>query len=210
MTIRIDLYTDIVCPWCLIGTKRLDNVLQSQFSQIDVDIVHHPVLLHPDCPPEGISIADLLTAKFGQFDPKTLFARPEAEARTVGIALNLAKQPPLYPTTPGHTLIRLARPLGTQHRLSMALGSAYFLDQRNISDLEVLADVASRHGFSREQARLLASSPAEIAGTRREATASAEKGVKTVPHLLVNGVLTSCQDEASIAAALQLAMTATA
>jgi predicted DsbA family dithiol-disulfide isomerase len=207
MTIKIDLYTDIVCPWCLIGTKRLNNVLQSKFSQVDVEIEHHPVLLNPDCPPEGVSIADLLTAKFGKFDPQTFFARAEAEARGVGIALNLAEQPPLYPTTPGHTLIRLARPLGTQHRLSMALASAYFLDRRNIGDLDVLADVASAHGFSREQARLLASSPDEIAATRKEAAASAEKGVTTVPHLLVNGVVTACQDEGSITTAIQRATT---
>ncbi len=204
MTIKIDLYTDFVCPWCLIGTKRLDNILQRQFSQADIDIEHHPVFLDPDCPEGGVLIADILKARFGAFDAKTMFARPEAEARAVGIDLDMSKQPSMYPTAAGHTLIRLARPLGTQHQLAMALSSAYFLQQRNIGDLDVLADIASEHGFSREDARAAAASPDQLAVTRKAAAASKAAGVKGVPHLVVNGVVTPCQDEA-IVQALRLA-----
>ncbi|WP_165191628.1 DsbA family oxidoreductase [Caulobacter soli] len=204
MTIKIDLYSDFVCPWCLIGAKRLDNVLQEQFSQADIDLEHHPVFLDPDCPEGGVLIADILKARFGSFDPKTMFARPEAEARGVGLDLDMSKQPWMYPTAAGHTLIRLARPLGTQHALATALASAYFLEQRNIGDLDVLADIASAHGFTRQEARAAVSSPDQIAVTRQAAAASKAAGVKSVPHLVVNGVVTPVQDEA-IVQALRLA-----
>ena len=121
-TLKIDLYTDIACPWCLIGHHRLDTVIARHFGGLAIDIEHHPLLLFPDCPPQGMNIAELMQAR--GLDPLLVRARPEAEARAAGLALDLGRQPMLHPTVGGHTLIRLARARRTQHALSRAIAAA--------------------------------------------------------------------------------------
>src|SRR5579871_4481370 len=116
--LKIDLYGDTVCPWCIIGQHRLDKVLKERFPGLAVDIEHHPVLLMPDTPPEGSRIPDLLKARYGVTDPSVAFARPHAEAKASGLDLDLNRQPYAYPTLDAHTLIRLARARRTQHALA--------------------------------------------------------------------------------------------
>src|SRR5690606_11486169 len=76
----------------------------------------------------------------------------EGEARKAGIALDLSKQPRMFPTRKAHTITRLAKPLGIQHELANAIAEAYFLDHRQINDDNVLADLAAAHGFDRGDA----------------------------------------------------------
>ena len=201
--IKIDLYTDIACPWCLIGHHRLDDVIAKNFSDLAIDIEHHPVILIPDCPPEGVNIAELMQAR--GVDPIAMRTRPEAEARTAGLVLDLGRQPTLYPTIKGHTLIRLARERGTQHALSKAIAAANFIDARNIDDSDVLADIAAAYGFEREEAKQLVQSAAELAITRQAAADSAAHGVRSVPQFFFNGAisLNGHQSEAAFIEAIR-------
>lgn len=184
MTLAIDIYTEITCPWCNIELHRLDKVLNERFASLPVDIRHHPVILMPDCPPEGLRIADLLRSRYGVTDPAQAWSRPHAEARASGLDLDLARQPFAYPTMRAHTLIRLASARGTQHALAIAITQAYFQDARNIGDAEILAVIASNHGFTRNEAHRLALNSDEHAQTREKAAASAAQGVTSVPHFV--------------------------
>lgn len=206
MTLKIDLYTDIVCPWCLIGERRLDNVLAREFSSSDVDIEHHPVVLMPDCPTGGVKTLDLLKSRYGEFDPRDFLTRPEAEARKAGLDLDLSKQAMFYPTTDAHTLIRHGRSRGTQHALASALTRAYFLDGRNISDQQVLLDIGASYGFERDETLHLLSSSEERDVTRHAAAASSGRGVHSVPTFIINGKMVQPQDEAALAASLRDAL----
>jgi predicted DsbA family dithiol-disulfide isomerase len=182
--LKIDLYTEISCPWCLIGQYRLDKVLAERFPDLAVDIHHHPVLLIPDAPQEGIHIPDLLRSRHGVTDPRAAFARPEAEARASGLELDLSRQAWAYRTQPAHGLIQAARQRGTQHRLAVAISEAYFLGLKNISDADVLADIATGHGFDRAEARWIAVDPAQHVLVEQEAARSAAAGVRSVPHFV--------------------------
>lgn len=91
--LKIDLYMEITCPWCIIAHHRLDKVLAERFPELEVDIRQHPVLLLPNAPAEGLYIPDLLLSRYGVTDPKASFARPEAEARASGLDLDLSRQP---------------------------------------------------------------------------------------------------------------------
>jgi hypothetical protein len=95
--LQIDLYTEITCPWCIIGQHRLDKVLAECFPGLAADIRHHPVLLMPDAPAAGLYIPDLLHTRYGVTDPKAAFARPEAEASVSGLELDLGRQLWAYP-----------------------------------------------------------------------------------------------------------------
>ena len=109
---RVELYADIVCPWCFIGSARLDRVLAAWVGEAEV--IHRAFLLRPDAPAEGIDVPEMLRQRTGR-DPKQLFASAEAAARESGLALDLSKQPRMFPTARAHTLLRHAEEKKTQH-----------------------------------------------------------------------------------------------
>ncbi|MCH8618920.1 DsbA family protein [Undibacterium sp. TS12] len=182
--LRIDLYTEITCPWCFVGQHRLDKVLQERFPELVADIHHHPVLLLPDAPAAGLYIPDLLRARYGVTDPKSAFARPEAEARASGFDLDLGRQLYAYPTQAAHAIILAAREYGTQHQLAVAITDAYFIAARNIADVDVLADVAAVHEFGRDEARAIALDFSQHKRIEQEAVNSTVAGVRSVPHFV--------------------------
>lgn len=198
--LKIDLYSDIVCPWCIIGQHRLDKVLSERFSNLAVDIEHHPYELMPSAPPEGICLADYFRKK-GMTNMVPAFERPEAEARASGLQLNLSLQPYVYRTVYAHTLLRAARARGTQHALAVALTRAYFDDRRNISDPETLSEIASRYGFQRKEVRALLADEVEIAKTEAEVARTRRAGVSSVPTFKVGSLtIEGARSEDEIAA----------
>lgn len=199
--LKIDLYSDPICPWCIIGAHRLDKVLRERFPELAVDIEHIPFELHPDAPPEGFRVADYFRRK-GIPDPKVASARPEAEARASGLDLDISKQPFGYRTVHAHTLLRHARKRGTQHALSMWLMDANFHQARNISDKDVLVEIAARHGFTAEEAQAILANPAEQAETERLTAASRAKGVRSVPTFDIGGIVMGGGSEDDLAAAI--------
>ncbi|QXT34948.1 DsbA family protein [Sphingomonas sanguinis] len=205
--LNIDLYTEITCPWCIIGHHRLDKVLAERFPDLAVAIRQHPVLLLPDAPAEGLYIADLLRSRYGVTDPAAAFARPQAEARASGFDLDLGRQPRTYRTQAAHGLILATAGRDTQHALAVAITDAYFLEGQNISDAEVLADIAARHEFAREEARAIALDPEQHRRVEQEAARSAAAGVRSVPHFVFGGriAITGGRSEDEIASAIRQA-----
>jgi predicted DsbA family dithiol-disulfide isomerase len=160
----IDVFSDVVCPWCFIGTQRLEQVLAAR--NVDADVRYRTFLLDPTTPEEGRNVPEMLRKKYGA-DPAKMWARVEGEARKSNIELDLSKQPMMYPTIRAHTLLRHALPLGTQRALAKALFQAYFVDAKNIADPAVLVELATAHGFTKERATELLADETELAITRR-------------------------------------------
>ena len=173
-TLKIDLFTDTVCPWCLVGSARLDKAVAALPADVAVDIERHPFYLDPDLPDAGYDVGEMLRERYHR-DPAEIWARCEAEARKSGIALDLSKQ---------HTLVRLARSKGTQHALANALAWSYFIEHLPVADDEVLADVATGHGFSRDEALRVMNDPSELALTHDLAVDAARQGIQGVPFFV--------------------------
>lgn len=182
MSVTIDLYSDIVCPWCFIGSERLERVLATHEGPPPL-VRFRPFLLQPSTPAEGIDIPDMLRRKYGA-DPAVLFARVEAAARESGIPLDLSRQTRSYPTERGHTVLRHAGERGTQRALARALFHANFVDARNIADVDVLADVAAGHGFTADEVRALLADEAELVRTRTEVGEAQRLGIRGVPFFV--------------------------
>ena len=182
-TIKIDLFTDVVCPWCLIGSKRLDDAIAKLPADVTVDVENLPFYLDPDTPPEGYDVATMLRSKYGR-DPKTIWAHAEEQAKLSGIDLDLSKQPRTFPTQKAHTLVRLARPKGTQHALANAIAWAYFIEHRQVNDVEVLADIATGFDFTREEALSDVSDPRELETSHQMAVWAAQQGIQGVPFFV--------------------------
>jgi predicted DsbA family dithiol-disulfide isomerase len=195
-TLKVDLFTDIVCPWCLVGSARLDKAIAALPADIEVEVENHPFYLDPNTPPEGVDVAQMLREKYGR-DPKEMWARVEAEAEKSGIDLDLSRQPRSFPTQKAHTLIRLARPKGTQHAFANAIASAYFLDHRQVNDDEVLAEIATHFGFTREEALADMHDARELAISHELAINAAQQGIQGVPFFIFEGrlAMSGCQPE---------------
>ena len=195
-TIKVDLFTDTVCPWCLVGSARLDKAIAGLPDGIEVVVENHPFYLDPTTPEEGVVVADMLRQKYGR-DPKEMWVRVEGEAAQSDIALDLSKQPRLFPTRKGHTLVRLAKAKGTQHALANAIAWAYFMDHKLINDDEVLAETASAHGFTRAEALLAVRDPRELAATHELAVAAAQQGIQGVPFFIFDSkfAVSGCQPQ---------------
>ena len=201
--IVVDVYTDLVCPWCFIGTERLDRVIAASELGPRVVVRHHAFLLNPDTPAEGIDVAAYLRAKTGR-EPAEMFGRVEAVARASGIALDLSRQPRLYSTIGAHALLRRAGERGAQRALERALFRAYFLDGTDLTNLSALISIAAQHGFSEDEARRIAEDPSELAAVREETQQGAARGVRGVPFFVFPGgrTLSGAQSEETLRAAL--------
>lgn len=185
--IQVDVVSDIICPWCFIGTRRLGQALAS-LPEVEANVVYRPFLLDPSIPAEGTDLRERLRKKYGA-DPETMFGRVEAAARETGIPLDFKKVTRTVSTIAGHTLLRHALDKGTQRALADALFDAYFLQGRDIGQADTLAELATGHGFTVDEALALLRDEAELAATRAEASEAARSGVQGVPFFVFGGRL---------------------
>jgi predicted DsbA family dithiol-disulfide isomerase len=175
--VTVDVWTDIVCPWCYIGVHNL-NVAAANGPP--VQIRHHAFMLRPNTPKEGIDIHEMLRRSYGA-DPRAMQARPEAMARAGGLELDLSKQRRMVPTAAAHALVRHAsEPSG----LIRDLFATYFDEAKDVSDPDVLASVAVRHGFTDAGARAIVTDPAELKLSTEQAQQAAAKGIRGVPYFV--------------------------
>lgn len=181
-TLTIDVVSDVMCPWCFIGAKRLRDALAA-LPDVQATVRHVPFLLDPTTPAGGVDLRARLQAKYGA-DPDRMFGRVEAAARESGLDLDFSRVRRTYPTAAAHTLLRHAAAKGTQRALLDALYEAYFLRGADVGTADALADIAVHHGFTREEARRLASDESELAATREEAAAVSAQGVTGVPFFV--------------------------
>lgn len=187
-SLAIDLFSDIVCPWCFIGATRLEQALARLAGEVEAEVCYHPFFLDPEVPKQGVSVPDKLRKKYG-VEPKQLWARAESAARESGVPLDLSLQSMMYPTDAAHTLLRHAHAKGTQAALAKTFFHAYFMEAKNIADESLLADLAAQHGFTRDEALELATAEAELELTREEALSAARGGIRGVPFFIFDGRL---------------------
>lgn len=180
--VPITVVSDVICPWCLIGEKRLELALAER-PELDVRITFAPFLLDPSTPAGGQDLRERLRQKYGG-DPESMFLRVEAAARESGIPLDFAVVQRTPNTTGAHVLIDAAATRGTQQALVKALFDAYFLKGDDVGDPSVLAKLASAHGFDRDEAFALATDDQLRARIRAIATAQSQAGVSGVPFFI--------------------------
>jgi predicted DsbA family dithiol-disulfide isomerase len=205
--LKIDVFTDVVCPWCLVGSVRLDKASAALPDGVEVSVENHPFYLDPTVPPEGVDVGAMLKEKYGR-DPAEMWARVEGEAKKSGIDLDLSQQPRMFNTAKAHTVTRLSKPNGNQHELANAIAEAYFLDHRQINDDNVLADIAAEFGWDRGDALDVMNDANELGITEQLATSAASQGIRGVPFFVFaeKYALSGAQPEEVFAQALEKAI----
>ncbi len=183
---HIDIYSDVVCPWCFIGTARLERALKSLGLAA---ALQYRTILQPPATPEGGRHQRAARQQKYRADPATMFERVDAEAREAGLDLTTGRQPRTYPTVRAHTLLRHARAKGTQVALKKALFAAYFQQGKNIADPSWLAELATAHGFSRPEAERLLADPQEAARSLGDSEEAHAQGIRGVPFFVFDQAL---------------------
>ena len=142
----IEIFSDLICPWCFIGKRRLDRALE-QIDGADIRIQWRPFQLYPTLPVEGVDRAAFYKARFGpDADARKIGERIGEEAKEAGIALDYARIVRVPNTLMGHRLVAFFDGDARQHALMDALFTAYFSEGRDLGDIDVLAEIAARFG----------------------------------------------------------------
>ena len=178
---KVEIYSDISCPWCYIGEKRFAAALAS-FDEPDVEVVFRPYQLDPGAPTKPRPLLAALREKFGVGVPQML-ARVTDAAREEGIEIHWDKAVAVNTLT-AHRLLRLAlqeHGAVVQRALAERLFKAHFSDGGDVGDLALLTELASAAGMDRERTRARLESSDGLAATRAEIAHAQELGVRAVP-----------------------------
>lgn len=191
--LRIDVISDVVCPWCYVGKRQLEAALErwraANPEAPEPNVRWHPFQLNPDLPEEGVARADYLRRKFGNPDPAAIYQRVGAAARAVGLEPDFTKIARQPNTLRAHALIGAAAGGGAalQDQVVETLFRAYFMDGADLTSSDTLAALARQAGLS-DDAVDAALDGGEAAAAAGQADAEARRlGVSGVPFFVIDG-----------------------
>lgn len=187
ITIDIDIVFDVMCPWCIIGFRQLEQALGQ--TGMGARIRWHPFELNPGMPPEGQNTAEHIQQKYGASPEQS--AQNRAQMQTLGAQLGFDFQftpdSRMRNTFVAHQLLDFALSQGLQHPLKLALFKAHFTDALDVSDIVTLIQIADAVGLNAADAEKALTDGA-LAGSVREKQAFwAERGISGVPSMIFDG-----------------------
>jgi predicted DsbA family dithiol-disulfide isomerase len=187
-TLTIDVVSDIVCPWCYVGKRRLERalaLLSVQYPDVDPEVRWHTFQLNPDLAPEGMARVDYVSQKFGN-EAATIYERVSAVGKEVGIPFafdTIVRQPN---TVVAHSLIAVSEPGMAQDAMVEAFFKAYFLEGRDLTEAAVLMEVAESAGMARAVAEAHLQNSELHSQTIDSDKAAREMGITGVPFFIFN------------------------
>lgn len=185
-TLEIDIVSDVVCPWCIVGYRQLAEALEA--SGTPHEIRWHPFELNPAMPPEGQDMEEHLVEKYGltkaQSDENV--ARLSDAGSSVGFEFRFGDTMRMHNTFNVHQLLHWADQQGRKHELKQALFTAHFQEHKNLSDIAVLADIAAGIGLERETALAVLEDQRFAAAVREAEQFWQGQGINSVPAVIFN------------------------
>jgi len=185
--VRIDVVSDIVCPWCFIGKHRLEKAIALN-PDIPVEVRWRPYFLNDWIPREGISREQYLTTKFGSAERyKGIAQRVSAAAAAEGLTYAMDKISRQPNTLDAHRMIRWADEIGKAAEMKQRLMDLYFTAGADLTNHAVLAQAAADIGLDAEATRKALASDKDVAEIEREALSAKEAGIDGVPCFIFGG-----------------------
>ncbi|HEX6795659.1 MAG TPA: DsbA family oxidoreductase [Casimicrobiaceae bacterium] len=209
--LAVDVVSDVVCPWCFIGKRKLDIALaelRSAEPSLDVAVRWHPFELNPDLPAQGIRREEYLERKWGSVArANENYVRVRDAGERVGIAFRLDRIGVQPNTHDAHRLIAWAQAQGDANALVERLFGAYFLEGRFVGERGELARLAAETGLPEDAARAMLDSDALRDVVASESREALDVGVRGVPFFIFNGRLavSGAQDPATLLSAIDAA-----
>lgn len=204
-SVQVDIVSDVVCPWCIVGYLQLQQaLLQTGMKAI---LRWHPFELNPDMPAEGENLRDHIMRKYGSTPEQSQAARDNLTELGAGLGFNFnfSDDSRMVNTFRAHQLLDWAESRDRQHPLKLGLFKAYFTDGLDISVEDNLVEVATSFGLNAEDARKALTSGEHAAPTREKQAFWTSRGIQGVPSMIFAGkyLLTGAQGAATYENALQ-------
>lgn len=185
--VRIDVVSDVVCPWCFIGKRRLEKAMALK-PDIPVEVYWHPYFLNDWIPREGISREDYLVTKFGSPERYAGIAqRVSAAAAEEGLTYAIDKISRQPNTLDAHRLIRWAGGIGKAAEMKQKLMDLYFTEGADLTNRAVLVQAATDIGLDPEDVREALASDKDVDEVSQEAQSAKEAGIEGVPCFIFGG-----------------------
>jgi predicted DsbA family dithiol-disulfide isomerase len=184
----IDMVSDVVCPWCFIGKRRLEKAIALK-PEIPVEVRFRPYFLNPWVARDGISREDYLTTKFGSPERYRSIAQRVAQAAAAeGLTYELDKIKRQPNTLDCHRLILWAGESGNAARMKQRLMDLYFTEGGDLTDRDVLVRAAADCGLDADLVRQRLADDTDVARVEREAESAKEAGIEGVPCFIFGGL----------------------
>ncbi|HJM15782.1 MAG TPA: DsbA family oxidoreductase [SAR86 cluster bacterium] len=185
-TLKIDIVSDVVCPWCVIGFRNLKKAMEELKSELDFEISWKPYELHPEIPQEGYDKKLYMQQKFGSAGGKSRYDEITKIGESLNFNFNFSKTERIPNTFMAHRLLWKSEEYNLQTELSEALFTAYFTDGLDIGSKEILAEISESLGMNKNEIlNFLDSSEGgqETAGLEMNFI---EKSIGAVPTYFIN------------------------
>ncbi len=185
--VRIDVVSDVVCPWCFIGKRRLEKALALK-PDVRVEVHWHPYFLNDWIPREGILRDDYLTTKFGSPERyKSIAQRVSTAAAAEGLNYAMDKISRQPNTLDAHRLIRWADGIGKAAEMKQRLMDLYFTEGGDLTNHAVLVQAAADVGLDAEDVSQALVSDQDVAEVEQEAQSAKAAGIEGVPMFIFGG-----------------------
>ena len=205
--IRIDVVSDVVCPWCIIGFKQLERALAEMGDEVDVDLHWHPFELNPQMPPEGQDVREHVAQKYGTTAAQSsaVRARLIQLAESLGVEFRYNEGMRIHNTFRAHQLLHWAGTQGKQTELELAFFESYFSREEDVDDVDVLVAAVGRAGLDEEQARAVVTDARYADTVREEQRFWLSNGIHAVPSFVLDQryLIPGAQDPEVFVAALK-------
>jgi predicted DsbA family dithiol-disulfide isomerase len=184
--LRIDIISDVMCPWCIIGYRQLAKALAALGTAHEIH--WHPFELNPQMPPEGQNTREHIIEKYGSTPEQSEQSRQHMAAlgESLGFTFAWTDASRMHNTFNTHQLLHWAEAQGRKHDLKMALFTAHFSDQRNLSDDAVLADIAAEVGLDPDEALAVLDDQRFANDVRNAERFWQQQGISGVPAVVLN------------------------
>ena len=182
--IRLDIFSDPICPWCYIGKANLDRALEANPDH-PFRIEWHPFQLNPEMGPDGVDKHSYLAEKFGAAQLQNVHLRLKEMSRAAGAEIDPDTPKRIPNTLDAHRVIHWAGLEGRQTAVVSAIMRAYWKEGRDIGNAAVLADIAAQAGMDRAMVARLLASDADADDIRARDEDARRKGVNAVPTFLI-------------------------
>ena len=185
-TLKIDIVSDVVCPWCVIGFKNLKKAMKTLEADLNFKISWKPYELHPEIPQNGYDKKLFMQQKFGSSSGRSYYNEITRVGESVGFEFNFSKAKRIPNTFMAHRLLWMVEKHHLQTELSEALFKAYFTDGLNIGSKEVLADLSTSVGLEKKEVIDFLNSEEGGQETADLEMAFIEKSIGAVPTYFIN------------------------
>ena len=204
-TMRVDIVSDVMCPWCIVGYRQLN--LAAENCGVQLELHWQPFELNPQMPIAGQNLREHLIEKYGISEQDSNAARAQLTelGQQLGVQFNFSDDKRIYNTFQAHQLLHWAQLQGKDHALKLALFEGYFSAGKNIADRETLLDIAESVGLERNAAAQVLAAQEYAQAVRDKQQFWHSQGITGVPAMIFRQrhLVTGAQGEQNYSAILQ-------